>query len=650
MKKISVILVFILLIAKVSANDTACILNFGSKNITTVTKVKNMDWMKLNAIKSNIALMDSKINFGSEKTEDYFYRGALKQAIEDNYGALKDFSKVIELNNKHFGALVNRSTIYLKQKKFADALKDMNILMETYPDSAILYNNRGFLFQLEKKYEDAIKDYNKAWELDKNYITPLKNKFECYIQLKKKKEARATCNDLQRINSKDPRMYMAIANFFVEYKDADSALYYINKAIIVSKNNYEMYIWRSQCNDDLIKNEAEALKDCDTAILLAPKNPQTYYARARPLFDMKEYQKLIFDCNIAISLDSTLYEIWILRGDAYDLLGNVSASLKDYETAIRMYPFLERAYIEIETLYTSRNDNKNGIKALDRLLKIDPANEMGLLHRGKLLLETKDFSKAEKDFSALAKIAPESSMAWYYWALSLDSLGKKENVCKYMKISCDLDQEEEQFQHALTESHVYLIDNCRDLIPAEKLKGDDFMRELLKAEKISNWSSSILILDKFLETFPDSAFFYYMRGKNKRKVGKFEEAIVDYKKGLKLNPNIPDAWISLGVAQQRLERNNEAMESYKQAIKVAPDNEMPYNNIGAILTDDKKYAEAIPYFKKAIAIKPDYVTAIRQLAECYEGIGDKSKACITYRRAEALGDGASISKRMFNCN
>jgi len=241
-------------------------------------------------------------------------------------------------------------------------------------------------------------------------------------------------------------------------------------------------------------------------------------------------------------------------------------------------------------------------------------------------------------------------LTWYYLAVTLDSLDQKEKACQFMKKSYELDLKEETRQHALASSHVYLIDHCRDLLSKEQLKGDDLMRKMLEAEKISDWSASILLLDKFLEIFPDSAFFYYSRGKNKRKIGDFEGAIVDYKKALKLNTNIPDAWISLGVAQQRTGGNNEAMESYKGAIKISPDNEMPYNNIGAILTDDKKYAEAIPYFKKAINIKADYITAIMQLGECYEGLGDKKNACATYKRAEKLGSGAAISRRMFTCN
>ena len=47
--------------------------------------------------------------------------------------------------------------------------------------------------------------------------------------------------------------------------------------------------------------------------------------------------------------------------------------------------------------------------------------------------------------------------------------------------------------------------------------------------------------------------------------GKFYEAIKNYKKAIKINPNYAQGYNNLAVALQKLEKLNEAVENYKKA-------------------------------------------------------------------------------------
>ncbi|MFL5764583.1 MAG: tetratricopeptide repeat protein [Bacteroidia bacterium] len=634
-------------------------LNVFSHDTVSTTKVAitrslsglaNWKSMQQEALSYALATLDSAIKSGDATYETYFDRASVNAVIGDQNAALKDYGNAIAKKGNGYEALVNRSVLLMGMHRYSESMKDIEKLITLYPDSSILYNNRGFLLQDEHKYTEAISDYSKSASLDKEYINPRANRIRCYVLLNDKKNARKYCDELLAEFPKNPDIYTELSDFYRSMNELPEAMDYLNRAIKVSNGNPEMYIARARFKDDVLNDDEDALRDCDTAIAKAPQNAQAYFARTGPLFDMKKYPEIIRNCEKAISLDSTFYEAWVMRGDAYDLSGNTQAAWYNYDIAIRMQPKNEGAYVQAVSLYTARSQFKTAIAVLNRLLEAVPYSIKGLSSRAELSVNIGDFKTAKKDYLAITDLEPDDPAPWYYLALALDSLGEKTNICKYMKRSYELSMNDEQEEHGLSQPHIYMLDHCRDLLPKNLLPGDDLVREMVKDEAVGDWKGCVGLLDKFLVIYPDSAFFYYIRGKDKRKMEQFEDAIVDYKKALALNPNIPDATVSLGVALQHLGNTTEAMEYYKKTIELSPGNEMPYNNIGSILLDQKKYAEALNYFKKAVSLKPDYITALMQLGECYEDMGDKLNACMVYKKAEAFGDGAAKSKRIFTCN
>ncbi|MDA9246903.1 hypothetical protein N9P25_01110 [Flavobacteriaceae bacterium] len=77
-----------------------------------------------------LALLISFVSFG-QTADEYYDRGYDKIELKDNYGAIADFTKAIELDPNLFGAYYNRgiSKYYLGDKNSAcqDALKSQDL-------------------------------------------------------------------------------------------------------------------------------------------------------------------------------------------------------------------------------------------------------------------------------------------------------------------------------------------------------------------------------------------------------------------------------------------------------------------------------------------------------------------------------------------
>jgi tetratricopeptide (TPR) repeat protein len=113
--------------------------------------------------------------------------------------------------------------------------------------------------------------------------------------------------------------------------------------------------------------------------------------------------------------------------------------------------------------------------------------------------------------------------------------------------------------------------HAKKLINLDEVKGRTALARIyLKQEKMDLVEEQIKILeekfegDKSLSQFYNSIGYYYL-GQNK-----YEEAIVAFKKQVKLNPESANSYDSLGDGYKAAGRNSEAIVQYKKALEINP--------------------------------------------------------------------------------
>ena len=67
-------------------------------------------------------------------------------------------------------------------------------------------------------------------------------------------------------------------------------------------------------------------------------------------------------------------------------------------------------------------------------------------------------------------------------------------------------------------------------------------------------------------------------------LGRFEEAIISYRKAIELNSDYTDAHYNLGVVLTEVDRLSEAVSCYSKVIELRPDYAQAHNNL-AMLSD-----------------------------------------------------------------
>ena len=201
--------------------------------------------------KESIALEYNDIGIAKAKTEDYegairdftkaieiipYYagsydnRGIAKRYIGDYEGAITDHTRAIELNPDCYGAYSNRANAKLEMGNYEGAIADLTKAVELNFNHFGLFYNRAYAKERTGDYEGAIADLTRAIELNPDFPDAYNNRGWVYIKQEKYLDTISDLNKALAID-KTARSYdtRGWAFFFLDrfeeaHQDAVSAL------------------------------------------------------------------------------------------------------------------------------------------------------------------------------------------------------------------------------------------------------------------------------------------------------------------------------------------------------------------------------------------------------------------------------------------
>ncbi len=112
----------------------------------------------------------------SESSLFYFNSATEKYNAGDNYGAIADYTKAIEINPRYANAYINRGNAKNNLEDYYGAIFDYTKAIEINPRDANAYGNRGIVKDNLEDYYGAIADYTKAIEINPRYANAYVNR------------------------------------------------------------------------------------------------------------------------------------------------------------------------------------------------------------------------------------------------------------------------------------------------------------------------------------------------------------------------------------------------------------------------------------------------------------------------------------------
>jgi protein O-mannosyl-transferase len=145
---------------------------------------------------------------------------------------------------------------------------------------------------------------------------------------------------------------------------------------------------------------------------------------------------------------------------------------------------------------------------------------------------------------------------------------------------------------------------------------------------------------------PNDPDAVYNLGNALARQGNFEAAGKQLQQALKINPNNAMAAYDLGNVRARQGRFDEAMDQFQRALKIDPGLAKAHYNMGGLLTQQAKLDEAIAHFRQVMRLAPGDGRPAFHLAQIFSRQGKFDEAIRHYRLALRI-DPANVKARYY---
>jgi len=138
------------------------------------------------------------------------------------------------------------------------------------------------------------------------------------------------------------------------------------------------------------------IKAAEIMIEIDPKNPVAYVLRGEAYHMLGEYDKAIDDLNIAIELDPKYGRAYAYRGETYRLKKEYSKAMMDLNKAIELNPEDSWAYANRGVIYRLAGREDKAIRDLNKAIELSPNYSWAYSERAEIYLKKKNTTKQSR--------------------------------------------------------------------------------------------------------------------------------------------------------------------------------------------------------------------------------------------------------------
>ena len=267
------------------------------------------------------------------------------------------------------------------------------------------------------------------------------------------------------------------------------------------------------------------------------------------------------------------------------------------------------------------------------------ALEAVLLNESNKAMEAEDYERAYKCLKIVTQINSDITKD-FFAGYSAENAGMDDEAVAYYKKVIASEEDYDNKSYAYNQVITNLIDNenydeglkvlraAKEEYPEEKLYPQWEVDVLIKIDQMDE---AIEGLESLIAQGDVEKNIYYMLSYLQWNNEDFDDALVNAKKALEMDPNYPEALYVAGSVVY-----NQGAELMSKANNEV-DDDAKYQELKKQAMD--KFKEAQPYFEKAIEADPNDVYSLRPLSTIYDQLGMDDKRDAILDRLDALEGG-----------
>ena len=358
--------------------------------------------------------------------------------------ALKEYSKVIRLKPNDSNAYILRADLLDDMERYEEALDDYNtaIMLSNKPDET-LFNSRGIVRGKLEQYDFALKDFEQALEIKRYYLPAIKNMGLAYLEKKLYSEALKQFNLALLYDNNSHEVYYFRAETYKKLGDFDSAVADYQKALEI----YPDF-------DDAKKGLKESKKKLSKTSILKDSVQKDNFLKQPSDTPKKEIPS-------ANQQKTTPKQFEYVQSEDYQS--------RKQTVIINSAKLRENLNCAEFCLYN--NKKWEAIEYCREALKIDPNSEIAYSRLGVAYFQLGKYSEALNYYETAIKLNPNYAIAYCNIGVLKERTGDRATAIQYYKKSLEVNP-------ALDKAREYLNNLQSSKKQRLKRQGGDFEGEL----------------------------------------------------------------------------------------------------------------------------------------------------------------------------
>lgn len=358
-------------------------------------------------------------------------------------------------------------------------------------------------------------------------------------------------------------------------------------------------------------------------------------------FKSGNMQKAVELCKDGLKENPTNADLHIRLGDLYlewhkDITNScqyIDEAIAEYRTALETYLDSAEIYFKIGQAYFHKGDFDKAINYLTNSVSKDNKQYVAyyllaqIYARKARFQEAIDYAVKAKKYNPLGSSSARF-LLFYLYELSLYKTGIRKIISKY-----------ELLISVLT----FPFDKIALKYITKTLKNMRFFPAIFKAfclVQARRYTEALEIYVDTIDKAPGFTLLYNLLGNTYLALGRFDDAITEFKMSIWLDPLNLDAFKNLCKAYEEQGDLDNALEIYKKILEIAPNLPDVHANIANILYAQGDIKGAIAHFQTAITINPkrNWTSVVNQTLGFVfqENSGDLDAAISSYQSAYLL--------------
>lgn len=383
-----------------------------------------------------------------------------------------------------------------------------------------------------------------------------------------------------------------------------------------------------------------------------PQSVSLQLRRAKVMIDKGRAVDALKTIKVLESLEPNNFEIYIIKGAALGMLGDIQGTKRNFDIALETDPAEEiTILLSITSILYNLNHYKILLPYLHRLIELEPDYHTHLYDLAYAYEKLEEYEKAIEYYNEFLANVPFSDNAWY----NLGILYNKTNRLKEAVEAYD-------YSLAINSTNVFalfnkanILSNTGDYLNAleaylEYLEYENESSEALTyaaecfdktgdCEMASKYYQEAIDLDPgFAEPWFGLGMIYL----NDRLP---EETLYYFRKATELDPDNPEYFYFLGKSQEQFMRVKEAVRSYMTALRLDPFYDQVWNDLGKLVISEGLYFRVIPMLEKALKVTGDVHGLRFILASSYLYSGESDKCYHHLSKAFVLSENSFATFR-----